>query len=220
MSTLEKRYDSNCMEALYKKMLSLAAPYLKKGRRYDFMHTRLLLSCAAEIARKERLDPTIVVPAFIFHDIGWSQVSAELRKNYRSEKVRYAHMRKGAILTRRLLAKLPHPRAKIARIAHLVSVHDYQSEGVGKTLRGKEELTVASIDFLWRVTRPGFRKDLKELNIGPRQHLQNLYRKAKARKLPQQKTLYRIFLRLAPDPGGVFAASKARWSRPLYKNDE
>lgn len=185
------------METIYKKMLALAAPYLKKGRRYDFMHTRLLLPCAEEIARKERLDPTIVVPAFIFHDIGWSQVSAALRKNYRSEKARYAHMRQGATLTRKLLQQLRYPKDKIARIAHIVSVHDYQSEGVGKTLRHKEELTVASLDFLWRVTRPGFHKDLKELQIDPRVHLQNLYRKAKTRKLPQQKTLYRIFLCLA-----------------------
>lgn len=187
------------MEAIYKKMFNAVAPYLKKGRRYDFMHTRILLPCAEEIARKERLDPSIVIPAFIFHDIGWSQVSARLRQHYRSAEARYAHMHKGAALTKRLLTRLHYPKDKIARIAYIVSVHDYQSEGVGKTLSNKEELTVASIDFLWRITRPGFRKDLKELKIDPRVYLQNLRHKAKARKLPQQKTLYRIFLRLAQE---------------------
>lgn len=187
------------MENIYKKMLALAAPYLKKGRRYDFMHTKLLLPCAEEIVRKELLDPSIVIPAFIFHDIGWSQVSAGLRQNYRSEKARLAHMRQGARLTRKLLAQLKYPKGKIARVAHIVSVHDYQSEGIGKTLKDKEELAVASIDFLWRVTKPGFRKDLKELKIDPRVYLQNLRHKAKARKLPQQKTLYHIFLRLAQE---------------------
>ena len=185
-------------------MLKSPAPYLKKGRRYDYYHTRIVLPLGEEIARRDELDASIVIPGVIFHDIGWSQVSEDLRKNYRTGKARRAHMREGAKLTQKLLAKLHYSPAKIKRIAWIVSVHDNQSAGIGKNLEDPEALAVASIDFLWRATPQGFRKDLRELGISPSEQIKKLRQKAKDRGLPAYPTLYRIFLRLARERAQEF----------------
>ena len=144
------------LNKIYKAMLERATPYLKRGRKYDYSHTKAIIPIAETIIKKDGLDEEIILPAIIFHDIGWSLVSNELRLEYYSHKARMAHMRMGAKLTKKLLGQFNYPKNKVNSICHLVRVHDYPSSGVNKSLKTKNELAVACIDFLWRLTKSGF----------------------------------------------------------------
>jgi len=164
-------------------MFSKATPYLKKGRPYDYMHTKILMGLCREIIIEEGLDEAVIVPAVIFHDIGWSLLSADVMSDFHSGGARAAHMKEGARLAERLLRELGYPKEKTDRIVHLVSVHDNQSAGVEKELSEKDELAVAGIDFLWRATAEGFKQGMAETGNSASEQATYLRMRAQGRSL-------------------------------------
>jgi len=180
-------------------MLKTALPYYKKGRDHDPVHLKIIIPLAEKIIPGDKLDESIIMPAVIFHDIGWSLVSIQTKRKFHNKKSRLEHMARGAKLTQKLLKQQSYPNQKIKKIVRLIAVHDNLSQGVGKKLTTRNEYALAVIDFLWRVTKPGFAKDLKELKAKkqtPQKLIQELKQTAKKRRIGRYRTAHKIFKKL------------------------
>ncbi len=76
------------MEGVFKKIWKLAIPYLKKGKRKDFLlHTAGVIKAMELLLRQEKGDPNILIPAVILHDTGWSKVPRDLQRSNNKSKV-------------------------------------------------------------------------------------------------------------------------------------
>lgn len=184
---------------VYSNMLSAARPYLAQGRADDYAHTEFLLGICREILEQEGLDESIMIPAIIFHDIGWGLLDESIKTNFHSAEARRAHMERGAELARTLLEELGYPKEKTARIAHLVSVHDNQSAGIGGTLHDADELALAGIDFLWRASPVGFKKGMLERGEDASSHAAYVRVRAQSRLL--SPAIAAVFERLLVEQG-------------------
>ncbi len=184
------------MGKTYNKILSLAKPYLKKGRKYDYQHTVYLLKLAEKIFIKEGLDLTIMMPALILHDIGWGLLDDKYKNNFSTNKARLAHMKIGANFSKKILGNINYPKYKINKISHLISVHDNMSEGVKKTLNKKEEIILANVDFLWRISKIGMNYNIKRKNITGKNYLKIIKSKANKRNISKYPHLYKAYIRL------------------------
>lgn len=184
------------MGKVYNKILALAKPYLKKGRKYDYQHTVYLLKLAKKIFEKEELDLTIMIPALILHDIGWGLLDTKYKNNFNTKKARIAHMKIGADISKKVLKSINYPKHKINKISHLISVHDNMSGGVKKTLHKKEEIILANVDFLWRLSRIGMNYNVKIKKISGNKYLKEINSKAKKRNISKYTYLYKTYSRL------------------------
>ena len=180
-------------------MFKLATPYLKKGRMFDYQHTKELLVLVDEIIKGDGLDETVIVPALIFHDTGWGVLSSESKNDYHSAGSREDHMEKGAELANKILTDIGYPKEKIEQITHLVSVHDYPSSSINKPLYKKDEFAIAGIDFLWRATSSGFNKDLNESGRSAEDQIAILRSGASKRNMKSLLVLHSLFEKLLND---------------------
>ena len=75
------------MENSFKKIWRLTLPYLKKGRRKDFIiHTKGVVKVLEMLLKKEKGDRNILIPAAILHDVGWAMVPLNLQKSNNKNK--------------------------------------------------------------------------------------------------------------------------------------
>lgn len=125
-------------------------PILDTGRAsWDRPHTLAVAWYAAEICRAECLDPKILITAACLHDIGYADLFKESSSKQYDNVIaaKELHMQIGAEMAREFL-NLPRIRSfytpqQIARIVHLVSVHDKLEK-----LRTLDELVLMEADTL------------------------------------------------------------------------
>ena len=150
------------MEARFENIMVLATPHLKKGRRSgEYEHTLLVTNFMEKIVKAENLDASILIPAAILHDIGWSQVPKDMQINFRTKEARLSHMKEGAKLARVLLNKANYDAKKIDKICALVSVHDNPSRAIRIALTTANQKTLRDADVLYRSTKEAFWVDVK-----------------------------------------------------------
>lgn len=134
----------------------LAAPHL--GVRNNDSHTLYAYGLArALLAQTPEADPTIVRPAILLHDTGWSTVpeaqvlEAIAPGGGRPDLVRQ-HEVEGARIARGILEELGRDPHRIERVVAIIDGHDSRLHALSI-----EDEIVKDADKLWRVTPHGIR---------------------------------------------------------------
>ncbi len=144
----------------------LAVPYLKKGKRKDFLiHTRYVVKAMKMLLKKEAGDPDIMIPAAMLHDTGWSNVPLELQKHLKGEKARRAlelHLEYAVPIIEEVLTKLDYDKGRIQRITEVVLSHKF------KDPKELEKRLLIDADTLSDAFKEPFYEDCKAYNMKPK----------------------------------------------------
>src|SRR3990172_1355455 len=121
------------MQAIYEKLLELAAPYLDT-RRND-IHVQEVIRLADWLLREVSAREEVVIPALILHDIGWKMVPEELQLKAFGprpfdEELRRIHEVEGARLAAEILTTVGYDRAKVDEIVRTIEGHDSRTEAL------------------------------------------------------------------------------------------
>ncbi len=148
-------------------------PYLKAGIRKDFyLHTQGVIKAVKLILKKEKGDASLLIPAAILHDIGWSKVPKKFQKSdNEKEKIKALklHLKYGKVLARNVLLKLKYNIDEIRKILKIIDDHKF------KNPKGINERIMIDADNLSDAFKKQFMSDMKNYNSG-REELYN-YRK-------------------------------------------
>ena len=93
------------MEKKFLNIWELAQPYYEKGRIFDIPHIKWLMPHALELAIIENLDPSILVPIAILHDVGYSRIDNK-NPNIKGLDTKRKHMEEGARIAEQILKKV------------------------------------------------------------------------------------------------------------------
>jgi hypothetical protein len=120
------------MDKKYNKIWCLALPYLKKGKRKDFVvHTKGVVRAMEMIFEKEKADRDSLIPAAILHDVGWAKVSLKMQKSWmkKMEKIRgeELHLEYAPPIVKEILEKNKYSRGKIKTITEIILAHKFQN---------------------------------------------------------------------------------------------
>jgi hypothetical protein len=119
------------MKGKYEKMWRLAVPYLKKGKKKDFvLHTKMVVRGMELLLKKEKGNEDIVVPAAILHDTGWSNVPVNLQKAKGGAKARKGmelHLQYSVPIIREILSSVRFDNNKIKKVTDVVLSHKYKN---------------------------------------------------------------------------------------------
>jgi len=141
----------------YRKIWSLARPYL--NTRSNEIHTRISLEMALGLMEKEGGDETVIAPAIILHDVGWSCVPEDLLlqsfgPHTASPELNRIHEVEGKKIAEKILAHTRYPAGKKDEILKIVDYHDS-----GTCPISVNDKIVKDADKLWRYTESGFTID-------------------------------------------------------------
>jgi HD superfamily phosphodiesterase len=104
----------------------LAKPYLNV--RDNEVHTRAAIAFASRLLETEKADRSIVIPAIILHDVGYSTVPEELMpRAYGPRKERDViriHEQEGAKIAAAILNDVGYDTSKTAEILEIIDGHD------------------------------------------------------------------------------------------------
>ena len=156
------------MKKIYKEILNLAAPY--NDKRDDKGHAETVANFAAKLLETEEGDESIVIPAAILHDIGWSQMIEEERffifnnkitkememASNKKVDVRVKHELLGAKLAQELLQKVNFDQNKINKVLDVIIGHDTVISP-----NTKEDAVMKDADKLWTFTKLGLEADMR-----------------------------------------------------------
>lgn len=177
LEDLQKRLKK--FDSLYVTMLSKATPYLilgsKSGREINYKHTLrgiFLMLDFLETNKEYRKKHDILVPAIMFHDIGYCKLTKEekgkrldffnniTKKHFKQDNssIGRMHEKKGAALTEKILREINYKEESIEEISYIVSVHDQPD--LYKIHRNAE--IVGNIDRLMRYEHFQFWAYIKE----------------------------------------------------------
>lgn len=139
-----------------------AKPYLKM--RNDAIHTRVAHGYALLLLEKEGGDRSIVEPAIILHDVGWSALKPDdITHAYgiratgaKARELNRIHEVQGAGIAQDILAELGYDTQTIRKIVKIIERHDS-----GKNPDTTEEKLVKDADKLWRFSRIGYHYELQ-----------------------------------------------------------
>ncbi|MBI5445496.1 MAG: HD domain-containing protein [Deltaproteobacteria bacterium] len=142
------------LERLYDRIFQLALPSLQT--RENESHTKIAHAFAERLLSREGGDRSIVVPAILLHDVGWSRVPEHLQllafgPHMSRPELRDVHEREGAEMARAILAEVGYPAEKVELIARIVSRHDSRQDA-----DCLEEAIVKDADKLYRFSPGGF----------------------------------------------------------------
>ncbi len=123
MSRLNKKMDKQ-----YQKIWKLALPYIKAGREKDLTHVKGVVKAMEIIIKSGIGDESLLIPAAILHDIGWSKVSKKLQKSQDKKdriKALKLHLKYSAIIAAKVLRELNYEPRKIKKVAEIIKAHKF-----------------------------------------------------------------------------------------------
>lgn len=154
------------MKESFKKIWKLAIPYLRKGRRKDFvLHTKGVIKGMELLLKRERGDEDILIPAAILHDTGWSKVPIDLQKTNDKTKVKRAmklHLKYSIPIIREVLTKIGRNKKQIQKITDLVLSHKF------KNPKRLDKRLLIDADTLADTFREQFYSDCKAYKLKPK----------------------------------------------------
>jgi HD superfamily phosphodiesterase len=150
-------------DPLYKKIYEEAEPLLRA--RMNDIHARICYHYALKLLEEEGGDPSIVLPAVLLHDVGYSSIpDDELQSafgpNIENPVLRRQHETEGAKLAKRILKKVQYPNESIEEIQAIIEGHD--TRDVALNLNDK---ITKDADKLFRYSYEGFKIDFKRFNL-------------------------------------------------------
>jgi len=154
------------MKGKFKKIWDLAIPYLKKGKRKDFLlHTKGVVKAMKLLLRKEKGDPNILIPAAILHDTGWSRVPINLQKSNDKKKIEKAmklHLKYSVPIINKILTKVGYNKSQIKQIIDIVLAHKYQNP------KRLDKRLLIDADTLSDAFKEQFYGDCEAYNLSPK----------------------------------------------------
>lgn len=118
------------MKKSFKKILELAVPLLKRGKRRDFvLHTKIVIENLKLLLKHKKGDENILIPAAILHDIGWSRVPLGLQKsNDKAKKIKALklHLEYAPLIIEEILTKCGYNKNQIKKIINIVLAHKFK----------------------------------------------------------------------------------------------
>ncbi len=119
------------MKAVFEKMMEESELYLRKGIKKDIvLHTRGVVKAMEMLLEKEKGEEDILIPAAIFHDVGWSEVphnlqKADITKEERNEALR-RHLEYAGPVIEEIMKKFDYSKEDVERIIDIVKAHKFQ----------------------------------------------------------------------------------------------
>ena len=154
------------MNEKFQKIWELALPYLKKGKRKDFViHTSGVVRAMELLLLSEMGDPDILIPAAILHDTGWSKVSEKYQKTNVKADVLVGmklHLEKSAPIIEKILSKLDYDGEFIKTITEIVLAHKFVDNP-----DSLEKILLIDADTLSDVFKEQFYRDCAEYGLSP-----------------------------------------------------
>ena len=118
------------MDKKYNKIWRLCIPYVKAGREKDFIHVKGVIKAMEIIIKSGIGDESLLMPAAILHDAGWSMVSKKLqlskKKNDRVKALKL-HIENSAKIAKRILLKVGCEPKKINKIISIIKAHKFHN---------------------------------------------------------------------------------------------
>ena len=144
----------------YKKIWDKAKPLLAEGRHWDLWHTEISIEYMQQILKGEKKDQlsSILIPAIILHDVGWSEIGEEKNISWGKAEMRTKHMKEGARLARKILNEIGYDPEKVEVISYLVAGHDNAYLGIEP--KTELEKLLRDADACYILSYPSFWKDL------------------------------------------------------------
>jgi hypothetical protein len=157
---------------LHKSIFEKAEPFLRT--RHNSIHTIISYRYAIYLLSMEGGDPSIVIPAILLHDVGWSTVPEDKQLQAFGPRVKEPdlarrHEIEGAGIARMILSELNYPENLICKIEQIIDGHD--SRTVATDI---DDMIVKDSDKLFRVSRTGFSIGLGWFKSEPRKYLAGL----------------------------------------------
>lgn len=120
------------MNKKYQKIWELALTYLKSGCRKDFvLHTEGVVKATEMIIKLSgKGDESLLIPAAILHDVGWSKVSKILQlSNDKKEKIKALklHIKYAPEIINEILCQEGYEEDKIKKIIEIVKAHKFKN---------------------------------------------------------------------------------------------
>lgn len=145
-----------------------ALPY--QDKREDPGHGRIVTAFAEELLQTEDGTESVVIPAAILHDIGWSQIPRDTLMRLfdyqpgseEEKELRLRHQRDGMKLAKNILKQAQYNVIEVRDIIEIISQHDTRDG-----LLNQNDAIVRDADKLWMFSQDGFRADLERRKLSP-----------------------------------------------------
>lgn len=156
------------MKKKFERVWRLALPYLKKGKRKDFViHTKGVIKAMELLLRREGGDKNILIPVAIVHDVGWSRVPLNLqRSNKKIERKRALklHLKYAPPIIEKILTKCGYDKNQIKKIIDIVLSHMF------KNPRRLDKRLLIDADTLSETFKEEFYINVKAYKTTPEEH--------------------------------------------------
>jgi hypothetical protein len=117
------------MEKKFEKVWNLALPYLKRGKRKNFvLHTEGVVKAMKLLIEKEGGKKDVLIPAAIVHDVGWSEVPVKLQRSKNKKERMEAmklHIKYAPKIIRNILGEIGYSSKSIKIISDIVVAHKF-----------------------------------------------------------------------------------------------
>lgn len=158
------------MNKKYQKIWQLALPYLKSGQMKNFvLHTEGVVKAVEMIIKySNKGDESLLVPAAILHDAGWSKVPKNLQLSKdKNEKIKAMklHIKYAPEIISKVLDQAEYEKGKINKIIEIVKSHKFKNpKEINKRI-------LIDADNAADAFREQFASDMKSYNVSRK----NLY---------------------------------------------
>lgn len=150
------------MKKEFKLIWDLAEPYLKKGRRKDFvLHTKQVLRAMKLLLKKESGNERLLIPAAILHDTGWSNVPLHMQKSDdKKEKIKALelHLSESVPIIKKILEAVGFSKCEIETITDIVLAHKFSNP------KSHDKRLLIDADTLAEAFKDQFYDDVKSYN--------------------------------------------------------
>lgn len=186
------------MNETEEKIWEMAAPYLSVMD--NDVHTRGVVDFAHRLLLSENGDRSVVIPAAILHDVGWSQLSADAHEKARipngNDELVRLHEKAGVEIARKILTAVGYDRLETEEILMIIDGHDTgeAAESVNdKIIRDADKLSRFSFYFWTMYKRFGNQIDL-DLNgifAGLESRIEQWFYFSKSKEIARQELVKR-----------------------------
>ena len=156
------------MKKIYVEIFQEAIPFLKKGKKKDFVkHTEWVVKSIEMLLKKEKGNGDILIPAAILHDTGWSKVPLSLQGVRRGPKVKKAlelHLKYSSPIAEEILNSFSYDKTKIKEIIDVILAHKF------KNPRNLNKRLLIDADTLSDTFKEPFYEDVRQYKTTPKQN--------------------------------------------------
>lgn len=139
---------------LHKSIFQKAEPFLRT--RHNIVHTLISHDYALYLLSVEGGEPSVVLPAILLHDVGWSTISEDRQllafgPVIKEPALGRQHEIEGAKMAKTILSELKYPEELIRKIELIIDGHDSRGKAIDI-----DDSIVKDSDKLFRFSQTGF----------------------------------------------------------------